>query len=86
MKKILILIFLMIIIKASTISDEPKQERGNTEIKHSLQTPFLFGLQSTIPHWEFGGSTILTEHYIRLTPNIKSRVGWLWNSEVNFYL
>lgn len=49
--------------------------------KHSFRPPFLFGGQQSIPHWEYGGSAIATESYIRVVPNIKSRTGYLWNLE-----
>ncbi|KAL9644953.1 hypothetical protein ABK040_004446 [Willaertia magna] len=49
--------------------------------KHSFQPPFLFGGQNSIPHWEYGGSTIATEKYIRIVPAIKSRTGYIWNTE-----
>ncbi|ELR10923.1 Legumelike lectin family protein [Acanthamoeba castellanii str. Neff] len=34
----------------------------------------------TLPFWEFGGSAIVSEDRIRLTPALQSRVGWVWNS------
>jgi len=68
-------------IKLDSTQNIYKQERGTMEHLHSIVPPFLFGVTTTLPHWEFGGSTISTENYLRLTPNIKSRVGWLWNIE-----
>jgi len=49
--------------------------------KHSFQAPFLFGVSSNIPHWDYGGAAIATEHFLRLTPIVKSRVGYIWNLE-----
>ncbi|EFC41479.1 lectin [Naegleria gruberi] len=49
--------------------------------KHTFRPPFLFGGQQSVPHWEYGGSSIATESYIRVVPNIKSRTGYLWNLE-----
>jgi len=49
--------------------------------KHSFKPPFLFGGQQSIPYWEYGGSSIATENYVRIVPNIKSRTGYIWNTE-----
>lgn len=36
----------------------------------------------TLPYWDFTGSTLVTSNYIRLTPDIQSRSGAVWNSVV----
>lgn len=36
-----------------------------------------------LPYWDFTGSTLVTSNYIRLTPDIQSRSGAIWNSVVN---
>lgn len=45
------------------------------EAHHSLHPP----LDQSQVYWNFGGSTVLTKHFIRLTPSGQSRRGWLWN-------
>lgn len=40
----------------------------------------------TIPNWDFMGSTMVTNNYIRLTPDIQSQQGALWNSIVSILL
>jgi mannose-binding lectin 1 len=50
------------------------------EFKHSFRAPFYLGRGGTLPFWEFGGSAIVSEDRIRLTPALQSRVGWVWNS------
>lgn len=30
-------------------------------------------------YWNFGGSTVLTKKFVRLTPSTQDRKGWLWN-------
>jgi len=35
-----------------------------------------------IPYWEFGGHTVVTSNYIRLTPDRQSKQGMLWNTVV----
>lgn len=34
-----------------------------------------------MPYWDFSGSTMVTGNYIRLTPDIQSRSGSLWNTQ-----
>ncbi|XP_053976550.1 vesicular integral-membrane protein VIP36 isoform X2 [Hylaeus volcanicus] len=34
----------------------------------------------TVPYWDFSGSTIVTNNYIRLTPDLQSKQGAIWNS------
>jgi len=40
----------------------------------------------TIPYWDFMGSTMVTNNYIRLTPDLQSKQGALWNSVVSILL
>ncbi|KAL0122435.1 hypothetical protein PUN28_007274 [Cardiocondyla obscurior] len=47
--------------------------------EHSLIRPYQ-GTGMTIPNWDFMGSTIVTNNYIRLTPDLQSKQGALWNS------
>jgi hypothetical protein len=35
-----------------------------------------------IPYWDFHGSTIVTNQHIRLTPDLRSQQGAIWNSVV----
>jgi hypothetical protein len=51
------------------VSREPLQNH------HSLSVPFD---QSQV-YWMFGGSTVLTQRAIRLTPTSQDVSGWLWN-------
>nr|CAD7570739.1 unnamed protein product [Timema californicum] len=38
------------------------------------------GAGMTIPYWDFIGSTMVTNNYVRLTPDDQSKRGLLWNS------
>lgn len=38
----------------------------------------------TIPYWDFIGNTIVTNNYIRLTPDAQSKQGAIWNSVVSY--
>lgn len=40
----------------------------------------IIGTGMTIPNWDFMGSTMVTNNYIRLTPDLQSKQGALWNS------
>lgn len=40
------------------------------------------GAGMSLPYWDFTGSTLVTSNYIRLTPDIQSRSGAIWNSVV----
>lgn len=42
----------------------------------------FLGAGMTLPYWDFTGSTLVTSNYIRLTPDIQSRSGAVWNSVV----
>ncbi|XP_074095776.1 vesicular integral-membrane protein VIP36 [Cotesia typhae] len=47
--------------------------------EHSLVKPYQ-GMGMTIPYWDFLGSTMVTKNYIRLTPDLQSQQGAIWNS------
>ncbi|XP_023724588.1 vesicular integral-membrane protein VIP36 [Cryptotermes secundus] len=47
--------------------------------EHSLIKPYQ-GAGMTIPYWDFMGSTMVTNNYVRLTPDSQSKQGQLWNS------
>jgi mannose-binding lectin 2 len=49
--------------------------------EHSLIKPY-YGSGIEIPFWQFSGSTIVTPNYIRLTSDLQSKVGAIWNSVV----
>ncbi|KAL6058423.1 Protein ERGIC-53 [Balamuthia mandrillaris] len=51
------------------------------EHKHSLRSPFYLGRGGALPFWEFGGGALVNEDYIRITPAMQSRSGWIWNTE-----
>jgi len=69
------------ILICAAVGNVQQQQLGYEVAKHSFHAPFLFGISSTIPHWDYGGAAIATEHFVRLTPVVKSRVGWLWNTD-----
>ncbi|XP_064465914.1 vesicular integral-membrane protein VIP36-like [Ornithodoros turicata] len=46
--------------------------------EHSLVKPYQGG-GMTIPNWDFLGNTMVTNSYIRLTPDHQSKRGAIWN-------
>lgn len=55
---------------------------GNTEYlkrEHSLMKPYQGVGSSSMPLWDFTGSTMLTGQYVRLTPDDRSKSGSIWN-------
>lgn len=42
------------------------------------------GTGMDILNWDFGGSTVVTSSYVRLTPDRQSKRGILWNTVVCF--
>lgn len=39
-----------------------------------------------MPFWDFLGSTVITSNYIRLTSDLQSKSGAVWNTVVHTYL
>uniref|UniRef100_A0A182Q5B6 L-type lectin-like domain-containing protein n=1 Tax=Anopheles farauti TaxID=69004 RepID=A0A182Q5B6_9DIPT len=46
--------------------------------EHSLFKPYQ-GSGMTIPYWDFIGTTFVTNSYVRLTPDLQSKNGAIWN-------
>ena len=58
--------------------------RGDVIHHHSLEPPFIHDWwQDGVPHWDIGGDAVVTNDYIRLTPQRQSRFGWIWNTQAN---
>uniref|UniRef100_A0A1L8E2X2 Putative legume-like lectin family n=1 Tax=Nyssomyia neivai TaxID=330878 RepID=A0A1L8E2X2_9DIPT len=45
--------------------------------EHSLTKPYGAGMN--VPYWDFLGHTMVTNNYVRLTPDAQSKSGSLWN-------
>uniref|UniRef100_F6WCA5 Lectin, mannose-binding 2 n=2 Tax=Xenopus tropicalis TaxID=8364 RepID=F6WCA5_XENTR len=55
---------------------------GNSEYlkrEHSLIKPYQGVGSSSMPMWDFSGSTMLTSQYVRLTTDERSKEGSIWN-------
>lgn len=49
----------------------------------SYKNGLFIGSGITVPNWDFMGSTIVTDKYVRLTPDLQSKSGSIWNSVVS---
>nr|CAG4647966.1 EOG090X07L3 [Moina brachiata] len=47
--------------------------------EHSLMKPYT-GSGLSMPFWDFLGSTVITSNYIRLTSDLQSKSGSIWNT------
>ncbi|XP_072934549.1 vesicular integral-membrane protein VIP36 [Epargyreus clarus] len=47
--------------------------------EHSLTKPYQ-GSGMSVPYWDFLGNTIVTTNYVRLTPDLQSKAGAIWNT------
>lgn len=52
---------------------------GQFHSKNSLVKPFFAGDGISIPHWDFIGNAVVTDDYVRLTPDRQAKKGALWN-------
>ncbi|XP_063629761.1 vesicular integral-membrane protein VIP36 [Cydia splendana] len=48
--------------------------------EHSLTKPYQ-GSGMSVPYWDFLGNTIVTTNYVRLTPDLQSKSGAIWNTQ-----
>lgn len=49
---------------------------------HSLIPPFVGDWwQEGVPHWELGGDAVVTDKFVRLTPNQGGKFGYIWNTQ-----
>lgn len=58
---------------------ETIDEQGYYKREHSLVQPY-HGNGMDIPFWSFGGNTVVTSNYVRLTPDRQSKKGSIWNT------
>ena len=55
------------------------------EYKYSFKPPLLAKRDGQVPFWEFGGHAIPSDDYVRLTPSLKNKRGWIWTrNRTNF--
>ncbi len=52
------------------------------QFSNTLHLGIFLKVRGNIPFWISGGSTVITEDYVRLTPAVNSRSGRIWNVKV----
>jgi hypothetical protein len=72
------IVFLVVfyIVCVESIMDEHRPENGVYQFQSSFNGPY----GGSIPFWETGGSAIIMENHVRLTPNTRSQRGWIWST------
>jgi len=75
-----------IVIVALAISAVDVVDPKDGDVRFSFSGPFLQGTSGSInDHWTLGGAAVITDSFVRLTPAIKDRRGWIWSkSPVDF--
>ncbi|XP_065192636.1 vesicular integral-membrane protein VIP36-like [Sycon ciliatum] len=79
------LVFLVVLCSLVGAQDGNQDQDGGSDYlrrEHSLVKPYT-GTGMDIPLWDFGGSTVVSNEYIRLTPDRQSKQGHLWNQVPN---
>lgn len=67
-------LFVLFFVSSSVFAQD-----GVTVPQHTLSRPFVVG-RGGLRFWNYGGSAIVTDDYVRLTPDSQSRTGFLWNT------
>lgn len=57
---------------------ENNNEQNYNRREFSLVKPFL-SAGMTVPYWDYTGSVMFTQNYVRLTPDEQSMAGAVWN-------
>jgi Legume-like lectin family len=66
---------------AAMTADREEHEHGEYLAEmFSLRPPFPFGRVFTLPNYKYYGSAVVTENYVRLTPDRQSKKGSVWGS------
>ncbi|XP_037946320.1 vesicular integral-membrane protein VIP36 [Teleopsis dalmanni] len=71
-------VFLVLFIFGALIAGSAVSSNEYLKREHSLIRPFQ-GVGVNIQYWDFLGHTMITNNYIRLTPDLQSKSGALWN-------
>ncbi|XP_036673271.2 vesicular integral-membrane protein VIP36 [Drosophila suzukii] len=68
----------LLVAALAVLGEDSPREPDYMKREHSLVRPFQ-GVGVILPHWDFLGNTMVTSNYIRLTPDLQSKSGALWN-------
>nr|XP_022343342.1 vesicular integral-membrane protein VIP36-like [Crassostrea virginica] len=67
----------LLLFLSDVIGDFDKRDYLKRE--HTLVKPYS-GSGFSVPLWDFVGTTMVTNNYVRLTPDFQSRQGGIWNT------
>jgi len=73
----LLLVFILSFYMIQAVDDMYRPDNGIFQYQSSFSGPFG---GTHIPFWETTGSAMVTDAYVRLTPNQKSQRGTLWST------
>ncbi|XP_032014612.1 vesicular integral-membrane protein VIP36 isoform X2 [Hylobates moloch] len=76
-------LFLLLLL-GSVTADITDGNSEHLKREHSLIKPYQGVGSSSMPLWDFQGSTMLTSQYVRLTPDERSKEGSIWNHQPCF--
>jgi lectin, mannose-binding 1 len=83
--KIAVVTFAVCLIAVTAFVTEEQDKRAKARIieHHSLHPPHLRQTVGAddIPYWSYSGTTVVTDDYVRLTPDRQSAIGMIWNTE-----
>merc|ERR1712137_795741 len=71
--------FLPILVLLCTLVNGEWNTKDYLRREHSLVKPYQ-GAGLSMPFWDFSGSTVITSSYIRLTSDLQSKSGAIWNT------
>lgn len=69
---------LLLLLIASGAAQSPNDDSAYMKREHSLVKPY-HGAGVGMPYWDYSGSTLITSSYIRLTADLQSKRGSMWN-------
>lgn len=60
-----------------------EEEHGEWLLEQvSLKPPFPFGKTFTLPGYDYSGASVVTDNYVRLTPDRQSKAGAVWSQQL----
>ncbi|KAM9252835.1 vesicular integral-membrane protein VIP36 [Dugong dugon] len=77
-------LFVLLLLLGLVTSDITDGNSEHLKREHSLIKPYQGVGSSSMPLWDFQGSTMLTSQYVRLTPDERSKEGSIWNHQPCF--
>lgn len=63
---------------AVLVAENIHEPSGFVYRENSIQKPYLSGM--SVPFWDFSGHAVVSDEYIRLTPDRQAKRGAIWNS------